>query len=46
VNADAKWIGFSVEIYIFVAAVYFVFCYAVSRYTQRLERFLRVGSRR
>ena len=45
VNADAKWIGFSAEIYIFVAAVYFVFCYAVSRYTQRLERLLRVGSR-
>ena len=45
VNADPKWIGFSVEIYVFVAAVYFVFCSAVSRYTQRLERLLTAGSR-
>jgi general L-amino acid transport system permease protein len=40
VITDAKWVGFGVEVYLFVAAVYFVFCFAVSRYTQRLERAL------
>ena len=46
VNVDPRWFGFSVEIYLFAAAVYFVFCHAVSRYTQRLERLLAVDSRR
>jgi general L-amino acid transport system permease protein len=40
VIADAKWVGFGVEVYLFVAAVYFVFCYAVSRYSQHLEQAL------
>src|SRR5262249_23809008 len=34
---DAAWSGFGVEAYLFVAAVYFVFCYAMSRYSKRLE---------
>jgi general L-amino acid transport system permease protein len=46
VNVDPKWVGFGVEVYVFVAAVYFVFCYSVSRYTQRLEKRLGVGGRR
>lgn len=37
---DPKWFGFGVEVYLFVAAVYFAFCYAVSRYSQQLERAL------
>jgi general L-amino acid transport system permease protein len=40
VLVDAKWVGFGVEVYLFAAAVYFVFCYSVSRYSQRLERAL------
>ncbi len=40
VIADAKWIGFGVEVYLFVAALYFAFCYAVSRYSQRAETIL------
>ena len=40
VIVDRKWIGFGVEVYLFVATVYFVFCYAVSRYSQALERRL------
>ena len=40
VIVDPKWIGFSVEVYLFVAAVYFVFCYAVSRYGQYVEKIL------
>jgi general L-amino acid transport system permease protein len=37
---DPKWIGFGIEVYLFVAAIYFVFCYAVSRYTHHLEKSL------
>lgn len=37
---DAKWVGFGVEVYLFVAAIYFGFCYAVSRYSRYLERIL------
>jgi general L-amino acid transport system permease protein len=37
---DPQWIGFGVEVYLFVAAVYFTFCYAVSRYSRHLEHIL------
>jgi general L-amino acid transport system permease protein len=40
---DQAWSGFGVEAYIFVSAVYFVFCYAMSAYSQRLERDLASG---
>ena len=40
VIVDAKWVGFGIEVYLFVAAVYFAFCYGVSRYSQHLERVL------
>jgi general L-amino acid transport system permease protein len=40
VIVDPKWVGFGVEVYLFAAAVYFVFCYAVSRFSLRLEREL------
>jgi general L-amino acid transport system permease protein len=32
--------------YIFAAVVYFVFCYAMSRYAARIERRLAVSERR
>jgi general L-amino acid transport system permease protein len=35
---DPAWSGFGVEAYVFAAAVYFVFCYAMSLYSRRLER--------
>ena len=35
--ADAQWQGFGTEIYLFVAAIYFVFCFAMSRYSARIE---------
>ncbi|WP_425466672.1 amino acid ABC transporter permease [Pigmentiphaga humi] len=44
--ADAAWPGYSVEAYLFIAAIYFVFCYAMSRYSQSLERQLRTGRER
>jgi len=36
--ADPQWQGFSSEAYLFIAAIYFVFCYAMSRYSRALER--------
>jgi general L-amino acid transport system permease protein len=38
--ADPDWLGFSVEGYVFVAAVYWVFCFGMSRYSQHLEKKL------
>ncbi|MFA7624552.1 MAG: amino acid ABC transporter permease [Pusillimonas sp.] len=36
--ADAQWQGFSTEVYLFIAVIYFVFCFAMSRYSHALER--------
>jgi len=35
---DPAWSGFGVEAYLFASAGYFLFCYPLSRYSQRLER--------
>jgi general L-amino acid transport system permease protein len=35
---DPQWRGFYVEAYAFVAAIYFVFCFFMSRYSRYLER--------
>jgi general L-amino acid transport system permease protein len=35
---DPAWAGFGIEAYLFASAVYFAFCYAMSRYSQGLER--------
>lgn len=43
--ADAAWTGFGMEAYLFIAAIYFVFCFAMSRYSQALERRLATGHR-
>lgn len=34
---DPAWQQFSVEVYIFVAMIYFAFCFAMSRYSRSLE---------
>jgi general L-amino acid transport system permease protein len=34
---EPAWSGFGVEAYVFVSLVYFAFCFAMSRYSQRLE---------
>jgi general L-amino acid transport system permease protein len=36
--AEPAWTGFGVEAYLFAAVVYFAFCFAMSRYSQGLER--------
>jgi general L-amino acid transport system permease protein len=40
---DPAWSGFGVEAYLFASAVYFVFCYAMSAYSQQLERDVASG---
>jgi general L-amino acid transport system permease protein len=35
---DPAWAGFGIEAYLFASAVYFAFCYAMSRYSQGLEQ--------
>jgi general L-amino acid transport system permease protein len=42
---DPNWLGFSTEAYVFAAGVYFVLCFAMSRYSQSLERTLRPEAR-
>ncbi len=37
VNTDPQWRGFSVEAYVFVAIIYFVFCFSMSKYSQGVE---------
>jgi general L-amino acid transport system permease protein len=40
-NSDANWRPFKIEGYIFIALIYFAFCFAMSRYSLWVER--RVG---
>ena len=39
-KTNPKWLGFATEGYIFAALVYFIFCFAMSRYSQNLEKKL------
>jgi general L-amino acid transport system permease protein len=43
---DSNWLGFATEAYVYAATVYFVACYAMSRYSQNLERSLNAGQSR
>jgi len=43
---EPAWTGFGVEAYLFASAVYFVFCFAMSRYSQGLERELSPDAQR
>jgi general L-amino acid transport system permease protein len=43
---DADWRKFFLEGQLFVAAVYFVFCFAMSRYSRWVEGYLNTGMRR
>jgi general L-amino acid transport system permease protein len=42
---DPLWRRFFTEAYLFVALVYFIFCFTLSRYSQRLEGWLSEGRR-
>jgi general L-amino acid transport system permease protein len=39
-NSDANWRPFKIEGYIFIALIYFAFCFAMSRYSLWIERRL------
>jgi general L-amino acid transport system permease protein len=42
-SADSLWQGFGTEVYLFAAAIYFVFCFSLSRYSERLHHGLGAG---
>ena len=42
---DANWLGFPTEAYVYAATVYFVLCFAMSKYSQRLEKDFTPGTR-
>ena len=41
--ADATWMGLSNEVYVFVAVVFFIFTFSMSRYSLYLEKKLKTG---
>src|SRR5215470_7562763 len=43
---EPAWQGFSLEVYIAAGVIYFAFCFAMSRYSQRLEADLNRSVRR
>jgi general L-amino acid transport system permease protein len=43
---EPAWQGFGVEVYVTVGAIYFVFCFAMSKYSQSLEAELNRHRRR
>jgi general L-amino acid transport system permease protein len=43
---EPAWQGFGVEAYVFVSIIYFVFCFAMSRYSEGLESELNQHRRR
>jgi general L-amino acid transport system permease protein len=43
---DPEWRGFATESYLFVAAIYWIFCWFMSKYSQWLEADLNKGRRR
>ena len=45
IRADQKWNGIYWEIYIFIGALFFAFCFAISRYSMWLERRLKTDHR-
>jgi general L-amino acid transport system permease protein len=45
-TTNPAWLGFSTEGYVFAAAVYWLFCFGMSRYSQSLEKRLHTGHQR
>jgi general L-amino acid transport system permease protein len=45
-TTDPKWVAMFVEGYIFTAAVFWVFCFGMSRYSMHIERKLHTGHKR
>lgn len=45
-NSDADWRPFKIEAYIFIAVIYFIFCFSMSRYSLWIEKRLSVSKNR
>jgi general L-amino acid transport system permease protein len=45
-NSDSSWLGFDTEGYVFCAAVFWLFCFSMSRYSIALESKLHTGHKR
>lgn len=43
---DPLWRAYYMEAYLFAAVIYFIFCFFISKYSQRLEKRLHVGHHR
>jgi general L-amino acid transport system permease protein len=39
-NSDVDWRPFKIEAYLFIASIYFIFCYSMSRYSRWVEQQL------
>jgi general L-amino acid transport system permease protein len=44
--SDPAWLGYSTEAYAFIALVFWVFCFGMSRYSMYLENLLHTGHKR
>ena len=40
---DLNWQPYALEAYVFIFALYFVFCFSMSKYSEDVERRLREG---
>jgi len=45
-NSDSDWRPFKIEAYLFIAAIYFVFCFSMSRYSLWIEKRLSLSKNR
>jgi general L-amino acid transport system permease protein len=46
INADTKWMGLELELFVFIGVLFFISCFAMSRYSLWLEKRLARGDRR
>ncbi len=42
---DSNWLGFSLEAYVFVSIIYFIFCFSMGQYSRNLEVYLSKGEK-
>jgi general L-amino acid transport system permease protein len=42
-NSDVQWRPFKIEAYLFITAIYFIFCFAMSRYSLWVEKQVGAG---
>jgi general L-amino acid transport system permease protein len=45
-NSDVEWRPFKIEAYLFITAIYFAFCFAMSRYSLWVEKQVSVSRTR